>query len=423
MSHPTIIWILPALILVTASATPAQEQETPSAALQQINKKIVEMRNAGELKSTEDYLSARKSLAEEALAAIELAGLQDPQERLNYGDLLMWAEKVDEGEKLFIELSDAEGDVARSAMGKHLNILLQQERLEDLEARAAEYRQRFAPVPDDPRYLFMPTYYLVSHYQNTGNLEAALKVLNSELDALNAEAPYSSYQMVGYAMAVYLELGREAEYRELLDATLETLRQAKAAHEGQPPSDESAKTGHANVTKQYERLLKGLENSARQLELIGKPAPGFEFTHFYNSEPLSLDALKGKVVMIDFWANWCGPCKRAFPSMKQLYADLRDEGFVILGVTSLQGRFSDGEIREQELEPERELELTEDFIERYGLTWPIAFSSETVFDPDYGVTGIPTFAILDKDGVVRMIQVGSGHDEAVRRIVGNLLAQ
>jgi thiol-disulfide isomerase/thioredoxin len=410
-------------VFIVASAVVYQDQSTPSSAMQQINKQLMEMRDNGGLKSSEDYLAARKKLAEGALSTMELAGIQDPQERLNYGDLLLWAEKVDEGKNLFSELSKGDGSLARSALGKLINILMQEENYGEMEAKAVEYRLRFKPNPADPQYLFLPTYYLVSHYQNVGNLEAALNALKVELDALPADAPYSSYQMVGYAMPVYLELGKAEEYRELLSATLETVRKAKAAHEGNPPSEEAATKQHENVTKQFERLLKGLENSARQLDMIGKRAPGFEFTRFYNSEPLTLDDLRGKVVMIDFWANWCTPCKRAFPAMKELYADLKDEGFVILGVTSLQGRFSDGEIRESELEPERELDLTESLIERYGMTWPIAFSSETVFYPDYGVTGIPTFAIIDKKGVVRMIQVGSGHEEAVRRIVGSLLSE
>jgi len=108
--------------------------------------------------------------------------------------------------------------------------------------------------------------------------------------------------------------------------------------------------------------------------------------------------------MIDFWANWCGPCKEAFPGMRKIYDQLKDRGFVILGVTSLQSSFRDGDISEQEI-------------------WPIGFSDRSCFDPEYGVTGIPTFAIVDKRGIVRKIQVGSGSEEDLKGLLLELLAE
>jgi thiol-disulfide isomerase/thioredoxin len=164
-------------------------------------------------------------------------------------------------------------------------------------------------------------------------------------------------------------------------------------------------------------------------ELIGKEAPDFELSNFFNSEPVTLKDLRGKVVMVDFWANWCGPCKAAFPNMAELYAEYKDKGFVILGVTSLQGYFADGDVREgmqkRDLPAERELELTKDFIAKHKMTWPVAFSSRGCFDPAYGIQGIPTFAVIDKQGKVRLLQVGSGPESEakLKALIPQLLAE
>ena len=107
--------------------------------------------------------------------------------------------------------------------------------------------------------------------------------------------------------------------------------------------------------------------------------------------------------MLDFWATWCGPCVASFPNVRELREHYAPEDVVILGVTSLQGRhFPRGEQPiDCEDDPDKERSLMAEYIKAMEITWPVAFSTTEVFNPDYDVNGIPHLAIIDANGVLR----------------------
>lgn len=109
---------------------------------------------------------------------------------------------------------------------------------------------------------------------------------------------------------------------------------------------------------------------------------------------MSLSDLRGKVVFIDFWATWCGPCKRAFPAIQELYAEYADAKDVMFLAVNVWERVED------------RVKVAGDFIESNKYTFPVMYDLSDEVVAAYGVTGIPTKFILDKKGAIRFKEVG-----------------
>jgi len=156
-----------------------------------------------------------------------------------------------------------------------------------------------------------------------------------------------------------------------------------------------------------DRILAELDEAARvknaQAALVGNPAPELNFTWSTRDGLKSLADLKGKVVILDFWATWCGPCVASFPQVRELTEHYKNSPVEIVGVTSLQGQIHGLQAAPIDVrnDPAREHALMADYIKAKDITWTVAFSEQEVFNPDYAVVGIPHMAILAPDGTVR----------------------
>jgi len=189
----------------------------------------------------------------------------------------------------------------------------------------------------------------------------------------------------------------------------------------------------AERTRKYLKDLNDLCNSAfARGELLDHAAPNIALSWSNSPTPITSSAdFKGKVVIVDFWATWCGPCVASFPEMRKLAARYKDYPVVILGVTSEQGyhiaRTNEKGSKPERIEcggdPKKEHELMSKFIKDMDMTWTVAFSDKSCFNPDFGVRGIPHIAIVTPDGKVRFNGLRPGNLAAEAERIDTLLKE
>jgi thiol-disulfide isomerase/thioredoxin len=137
------------------------------------------------------------------------------------------------------------------------------------------------------------------------------------------------------------------------------------------------------------------------------PAPDFTLENL-DGETVALGGYRGKVIMLNFWATWCPPCRREIPSMEAIYQDLAGDGFVVLAVNEFE-------------EPDHVFAYTGQLS--VDPTFPILFDRDSRVSQLYGVKGLPTTLLIDRQGRIVYRAVGGRDFEhaEVRQIVRDLL--
>jgi thiol-disulfide isomerase/thioredoxin len=138
---------------------------------------------------------------------------------------------------------------------------------------------------------------------------------------------------------------------------------------------------------------------------VGSRLPDFSVKDLHGLE-ITSEELRGKVVLIDFWATWCEPCKREMPGYQQLLNRYGQNGFAVLGL-----KFNTMKDTE---DPKR-------FARRLGVRYPLAVATEDVRQKFGGIEGLPTTLIYDRKGILREKIIGFEYTEVVERSVKPLL--
>ena len=134
-------------------------------------------------------------------------------------------------------------------------------------------------------------------------------------------------------------------------------------------------------------LLAGVILSASAAELLG-PAPDFTLPARDGGQ-VALSELEGQVVLLNFWATWCGPCRQEMPHLEALYERYRDLGFTLLGVNV-----------------EEDSSGADKFLKETPVTFPILFDPKSQVSKSYDVIAMPSTVLIDRAGNMRFIHHG-----------------
>lgn len=136
----------------------------------------------------------------------------------------------------------------------------------------------------------------------------------------------------------------------------------------------------------------------------GMAAPDFTLPDL-KGRPVQLAKLRGKVVAINFWATWCGPCRVEMPSLAKVYDKYREKGLEIVGISLDQGG----------------AQVVQDFVHKHGIKFPVVLDTAHVAQRYGGVTGIPTTFIIDRQGRIANKQIGLVDEAWLEKAITALL--
>ncbi|GAW95796.1 MULTISPECIES: TlpA family protein disulfide reductase [Colwellia] len=178
----------------------------------------------------------------------------------------------------------------------------------------------------------------------------------------------------------------------------------------------AAKTGQSRPRRAFSysatlfnSLLVGfllITTNVNALEL-GKLAPDFTLKSMAGIN-LNLTEQRGKIIVINFWASWCGPCRKEMPVLQKFYEKYQDLGVSVWGINV-----------------EQENQAGRDFLADLNLTFPILFDDTNTISASYQVEAMPTTIIIDRDGVVRYAFKGykPGYEKKYAKAIKKLIRE
>jgi thiol-disulfide isomerase/thioredoxin len=273
--------------------------------------------------------------------------------------------------------------------------------LPEAESRLAEYAQNQPQVADD-RYALEN--WMVSGYLKIKDYKQALphaqELWAAAKVAAKEKGPFARDTMLNEAMTLLSETELKLEKR---DQAIADVRELRAMSFSLPSG---------NLYRLALRRLNQLDpridpfKLSDDTEVTTRP-PAIRVDEWIDQQPTKLSDLRGRVVLLDFWATWCGPCRVTLPRLQSLHQSYKNKGLVILGMTNFFGH-AEG----KPLTRPQEMDYLREFKKKFRLQYGFAIADSEENDRNYAVSSIPTTFLIDRRGVVRFISVGSGDAEA-----------
>lgn len=168
-------------------------------------------------------------------------------------------------------------------------------------------------------------------------------------------------------------------------------------------------------------VVRRLKKREKQYKLLGESAPELaDVDKWFGGSPQTLANMRGKVVLLDFWATWCVPCLDAFPALTEWNETFKKDGLEILGVTRYYGQAEGFQV-----DNAAEFEFLQRFKKSQRLAYDFVISKGQANQVNYQAMSLPTTVLIDRKGIIRYLETGTSRsrEAEVREMIVKLLAE